>query len=66
MPSLLLKGHIEVASAAILFGTIGIFVSLVNRMPIGSIIFYWLLFGIAAIAIFQDMAACMRSGFCAD
>ncbi|RZN40089.1 MAG: EamA/RhaT family transporter, partial [Methanosarcinales archaeon] len=48
----LLKGHIEVASAAILFGTIGIFVSLVNRMPIGSIIFYRLLFGITAIAIF--------------
>jgi len=52
MPSPRLKGHIEVASAAILFGTIGIFVSLVNRMPIGSIIFYRLLFGIIAIAIF--------------
>ncbi|NOQ33584.1 MAG: EamA family transporter [Methanosarcinales archaeon] len=52
MPSPPLKGHIEVASAAILFGTIGIFVSLVDRMPIGSIIFYRLLFGITAIAIF--------------
>jgi len=52
MPPPFLKGHIEVASAAILFGTIGIFVSLVNRMPIGSIIFYRLLFGIIAIAIF--------------
>ena len=60
MPSPLLKGHIEVASAAILFGTIGIFVSLVNRMPIGSIIFYRLLFGITAIAIF--FACCGRLG----
>jgi len=58
MPSPLLKGRIEVASAAILFGTIGIFVSLVNRMPIGSIIFYRLLFGITAIAIF--FACCGR------
>ena len=58
MPSPLLKGRIEVASAAILFGTIGIFVSLVNRMPIGSIIFYRLLFGITAIAIF--IACCGR------
>jgi drug/metabolite transporter (DMT)-like permease len=60
MPSPLLKGRIEVASAAILFGTIGIFVSLVNRMPIGSIIFYRLLFGIAAIAIFF---ACCGKGY---
>lgn len=60
MPSPLLKGHIEVASAAILFGTIGIFVSLVNRMPIGSIIFYRLLFGIIAIAIF--FACCGKLG----
>jgi len=52
MPSPPLKGHVEVASAAILFGTIGIFVSLVSQMPIGSIIFYRLLFGITAIAIF--------------
>ena len=58
MPSPPLKGHIEVASAAILFGTIGIFVSLVDRMPIGSIIFYRLLFGITAIAIF--FACCGR------
>jgi len=60
MSSPLLKGHIEVASAAILFGTIGIFVSLVNRMPIGSIIFYRLLFGIIAIAIF--FACCGKLG----
>ncbi len=58
MPSPPLKGRIEVASAAILFGTIGIFVSLVDRMPIGSIIFYRLLFGITAIAIF--FACCGR------
>ena len=55
-----LKGHLQVASAAILFGTIGIFVSLTSQMPIGSIIFYRLLFGIIAIAIF--FACCGRLG----
>jgi len=52
MLSPLLKGHVQVASASILFGTIGIFVSLTSQMPIGSIIFYRLLFGISAIALF--------------
>jgi EamA domain-containing membrane protein RarD len=56
MLSPLLKGHVQVAS--ILFGTIGIFVSLTSQMPIGSIIFYRLLFGIAAIALF--FACCCR------
>jgi drug/metabolite transporter (DMT)-like permease len=58
MLSPLLKGHVQVASASILYGTIGIFVSLTSQMPIGSIIFYRLLFGIAAIAIF--FACCGR------
>lgn len=58
MLSPLLKGHVQVASASILFGTIGIFVSLTGQMPIGSIIFYRLLFGIAAIALF--FACCGR------
>jgi len=53
-----LKGHLQVASASILFGTIGIFVSLVSQMPIGSIIFYRLLFGITAITLF--FACCGR------
>ena len=58
MLSPILKGHVQVASASILFGTIGIFVSLTSQMPIGSIIFYRLLFGIAAIALF--FACCGR------
>ena len=53
-----LKGLLQVASASILFGTIGIFVSLTSQMPIGSIIFYRLLFGMAAIALF--FACCGR------
>lgn len=52
MLSPLLKGHVQIASASILFGTTGIFVSLTSQMPIGSIIFYRLLFGIAIIALF--------------
>ena len=58
MLSPLLKGHVQVASASILFGTTGIFVSLTSQMPIGSIIFYRLLFGMAAIALF--FACCGR------
>jgi len=46
--------------SATLFGTISIFVSLVNRMHIGSIIFYRLLFGTTAIAIF--FACCGKLG----
>jgi drug/metabolite transporter (DMT)-like permease len=58
MYSPLLKGHLQVASASILFGTIGILVSLTSQMPIGSLIFYRLFFGIAAIVIL--FACCGR------
>lgn len=47
-----LKGHIQIATAATLFGLIGIFVKLTTQMPLGSIIFYRLLFGLAVIALF--------------
>ncbi|MDF1557118.1 MAG: DMT family transporter [ANME-2 cluster archaeon] len=47
-----LKGHIQIATAAILFGLIGVFVKLTAQMPLGSIIFYRLLFGLTAIALF--------------
>jgi drug/metabolite transporter (DMT)-like permease len=47
-----LKGYIQIATAAVLFGLIGIFVKLTTQMPLGSIIFYRLLFGIIAIALF--------------
>ena len=47
-----LKGYIQIATAAVLFGLIGIFVKLTTQMPLGSIIFYRLLFGLVAIALF--------------
>ncbi len=53
-----LKGYIQIASAAVLFGLIGIFVKLTTQMPLGSIIFYRLLFGLVAIALF--FACCRR------
>ena len=53
-----LKGYTQIATAAVLFGLIGIFVKLTTQMPLGSIIFYRLLFGLVAIAIF--FACCRR------
>lgn len=47
-----LNGYTQIATAAVLFGLIGIFVKLTTRMPLGSIIFYRLLFGLIAIALF--------------
>ena len=47
-----LKGYIQIATAAVLFGLIGIFVKLTTQMPLGSIIFYRLMFGLVAIALF--------------
>jgi len=53
-----LKGYIQIATAAVLFGLIGIFVKLTTQMPLGSIIFYRLLFGLVAITLF--FACCRR------
>ena len=53
-----LKGYTQIATAAVLFGLIGIFVKLTTQMPLGSIIFYRLLFGLVAIALF--FACCRR------
>ncbi len=53
-----LKGYTQIATGAILYGLIGIFVKMTNQMPLGSIIFYRLLFGLIAIAIF--FACCRR------
>ena len=53
-----LKGYIQIATAAVMYGLIGIFVKLTTQMPLGSIIFYRLLFGLFAIAIF--IACCRR------
>jgi drug/metabolite transporter (DMT)-like permease len=47
-----LKGYFQVAAGAILFGLIGIFVRLIPDMPLGSIIFYRLLFSIITIALY--------------
>ncbi len=52
------KGYTQIATAAVLFGLIGIFVKLTTQMPLGSIIFYRLLFGLVAIALF--FACCRR------
>ncbi|MCL7413775.1 MAG: EamA/RhaT family transporter, partial [ANME-2 cluster archaeon] len=56
----LFKGQVQIALAAVLFGLIGIFVKLTTQMPLGSIIFYRLLFGLAAIALF--LGCCGRLG----
>ena len=53
-----LKGYTQIATGAILYGLIGIFVKMTTQMPLGSIIFYRLLFGLIAIAIF--FACCRR------
>ena len=52
MPPHYFKGYIEVVTGAILFGLIGIFVKLISDMPLGSIIFYRLLFAIAMVALY--------------
>lgn len=52
MPDSHIKGYIQVAAAAVLFGLIGIFVKLVSDMQLGSIIFYRLLISLAVIAVY--------------
>ncbi|MDP3103144.1 MAG: EamA family transporter [Candidatus Methanoperedens sp.] len=47
-----LRGYSQVVTACILYGLIGIFIELIGDMPIGSIIFYRLLFGLAAITLY--------------
>ena len=53
-----LKGYFEVTAASILFGLIGIFVKLISDMPLGSIIFYRLLFALIVISFY--FACCGR------
>jgi len=47
-----LKGYLQVATASILFGLIGIFITLITQMPLPSIIFYRLLIGLGGIILF--------------
>ncbi len=47
-----LKGYSQLVTACILYGLIGIFIKLIGDMPLGSIIFYRLLFGLAAITLY--------------
>lgn len=47
-----LRGYSQVITACILYGLIGIFIELIGDMPIGSIIFYRLFFGLVAIALY--------------
>lgn len=46
------KGYSQVITASILYGLIGIFIKLITDMPIGSIIFFRLLFSLAAITLY--------------
>lgn len=46
------KGYSQVIAASILYGLIGIFIKLITDMPIGSIIFFRLLFALAAITLY--------------
>ncbi|VVB90117.1 EamA-like transporter family protein [uncultured archaeon] len=46
------KGYTQVIIASISYGLIGIFIKLISDIPLGSIIFYRLLFGLAAIAAY--------------
>jgi drug/metabolite transporter (DMT)-like permease len=52
MPFLQFKGYILIASAAILYGLIGIFIKLTGYMPLGSINFYRMLFGFFFILLY--------------
>jgi drug/metabolite transporter (DMT)-like permease len=47
-----LRGYSQMVTACIQYGLIGIFITLISDMPLGSIIFYRLFFGLAAIALY--------------
>ncbi len=47
-----LRGYSQVVTACVLYGLIGIFIEVIGDIPIGSIIFYRLFFGLAAIALY--------------
>ncbi len=46
------KGYSQVIAASILYGLIGIFIKLITDMPLGSIIFFRLLFALTAITLY--------------
>lgn len=46
------KGYSYVIAASILYGLIGIFIKLITDMPLGSIIFFRILFALAAITLY--------------
>ncbi|MDO8727788.1 MAG: DMT family transporter [Candidatus Methanoperedens sp.] len=46
------KGYYQVIAASILYGLIGIFIKLITDMPIGSIIFFRILFALTAISLY--------------
>ena len=47
-----IKGYSQVIAASILYGLIGIFIKLITDMPLGSIIFFRILFALAAITLY--------------
>ena len=46
------KGYSQVIAASILYGLIGIFIKLITDMPLGSIIFFRILFALGAITLY--------------
>ncbi|MDD5615064.1 MAG: DMT family transporter [Candidatus Methanoperedens sp.] len=50
------KGYSQVIAASILYGLIGIFIKLITDMPIGSIIFFRLLFALGAITLYLALS----------
>lgn len=60
MTSLSVKGYASIAAGSILFGLIAIFVKLLTGMPLGSIIFFRLLFALAVMALYLYL--CGRVG----
>ncbi len=43
------KHHLELLTACVIYGTVGIFMEYLKDMSVGSIIFYRVLFGLSAI-----------------
>lgn len=43
------KHHLELLTACVIYGTVGIFMNSLSNMSVGSIIFYRVLFGLSAI-----------------
>lgn len=54
------NGYALLVAACIMYGLIGIFIKLIGDMPLGSIIFYRLLFALAAIILYLAISGNLR------